>query len=156
MRRYLPLQKSNSTVRRSSMVESEKDLMGSDSTTVQSSAASTIQETLVPPNLKVKKVDYYYSKWSRKWKYQNSGSNVIPEMRSMPSEGKDDPWGQFCFVVVRTLHQDEKLEPTFKVVIKSSYLRKACQDVMQEIAGLSWNSIQIEVLCYFDLLRFFY
>lgn len=137
------------------MAESKKPkgLKGTDSDTVQSDIASNIQEPLAALNLKVKKVDYYYSNWARKWKYKNSesGSSVIPEMRSMLSDGKDD-WGQFCFVVIKTIHQDEKQEPTFTVVIKSSYLRKAFQDVMQErFAGPSWDSVHIEVLCYFDL-----
>jgi hypothetical protein len=101
----------------------------------------------MPPNLKVKRVDYYYSRWSRKWKYQNSGSNVIPELRPLPSEGKEDPWQEFCFVVVRTIPKssDQGIEPSFKVVIKSPYLLKACKDVIQQIVGLSWNSIPLEL-----------
>ena len=67
MRRYLA--RSNSTFRRASIVESEKDLLGADSAE-QSTVASTIQAPLLSPNLKVKRVDYYYSRWSRKWKYQ--------------------------------------------------------------------------------------
>jgi len=76
---------------------------------------------------------------------KNSGSNVIPELRPLPAEGKDDPWATFCFIVIRTLPQQEDKEVTFKVVIKSPYLLKACKDVIQEITGLSWNSIPLEV-----------
>jgi hypothetical protein len=47
--------------------------------------------------------------------------------------------------VIRTLPQQEDKEITFKVVIKSPYLLKACKDVIQEITGLSWNSIPLEV-----------
>jgi len=143
MRRYLP--GSNGTLRRTSVIESEKNLLETDSAE-QSTVASTIQEPLPAPNLKVKRLDYYYSKWSRKWKYQNSGSNVIPELRPLPADGKEDPWASFCFVVIRTLPQQEDKEIiTFKVVIKSPYLLKACKDVIQEIAGLSWNSILLEL-----------
>jgi hypothetical protein len=67
MRRYLP--KSSSIIHRASFIESEKELLGSDSAE-QSTVASTIQGPLPSPNLKVKRVDFYYSKWSRKWKYQ--------------------------------------------------------------------------------------
>jgi len=145
MRRYLP--GSNSTFRRASVIESEKDLLGTDSTeqSTIASIASTVQGPLPAPNLKVKRVDHYYSKWSRRWKYQNSGSNVIPELRPIPSDGKEDPWASFCFVVIRTLPQQEGKEITFKVVIKSPYLLKACKDVIQEIVGLSWNSIPLEL-----------
>ena len=78
---------------------------------------------------------------------KNSGSNVIPELRPLPSEGKEDPWASFCFVVIRTLPQQEDKDITFRVVIKSSYLLTAGKDVIQEVAGLSWNSIPLEVLC---------
>jgi hypothetical protein len=77
---------------------------------------------------------------------QNSGSDVIPELRPLPSEGKDDPWVGFCFIVKRTVPQQEDKDITFKVIIKSPYLLKACKDVIKEIAGLSWNSIPLEVL----------
>jgi len=73
MRRFLD-RKSNSTFHRGSVIESEKDLLASENAE-QSTIASTVQafqESLPPPNLKVKRLDYYYSKWSRKWKYQVS------------------------------------------------------------------------------------
>jgi hypothetical protein len=72
---------------------------------------------------------------------------VIPELRPLPSDGKDDPWQEFCFVVVRTIPKsiDQGLEPTFKVVIKSPYLLRACKEVIQQIVGLSWNSIPLEI-----------
>lgn len=146
MRRYLPSTKTH----RASVIESEKDLLGANSDAA-SVVTSTAQVTLSPPSLKVKRVDYYYSRWSRKWKYQNSGSNVIPELRPLPSDGKDDPWQEFCFVVVRTIPKaaDQNLEPTFKVVVKSQYLLKVCKDVIQQISGLSWNSIPLEVIVEF-------
>lgn len=50
-------------------MESEKELLGAD-TAAQSTASSNIQVHLPPPDLKVKRVDHYYSKWSGKWKYQ--------------------------------------------------------------------------------------
>jgi hypothetical protein len=83
---------------------------------------------------------------------KNSSSNVIPELRSLPSDGKDDPWVGFCFIVIRTIPQQEDKDITFKVVIKSPYLLKACKDVIQEIAGLSWNAIPLEVLPPFNTI----
>jgi hypothetical protein len=69
MRRYLP--KSNS-LRRSPYIEAaEKGVLTAEPDSgEQSTVTSTIQGPLSPPNLKVKRVDYYYSKWSKKWKYQ--------------------------------------------------------------------------------------
>ena len=75
---------------------------------------------------------------------------MIPELRSLPADGKDDPWVGFCFIVIRTLPQQDDKDITFKVVIKSPYLLKACKDVIQEIAGLSWNAIPLEVFPSFD------
>lgn len=108
-----------------------------------------------PPSLKIKRVDHYYSSWSKCWKYKNSGSNTIPEMRpiiSAASSGKNllnDPWQGYCFVVVRKLPKKSEAEygaePTFKIVIKSPYLLKACKDVMQDIPGVSWTMQPLEV-----------
>lgn len=66
MLRYLPA--STSTFFRPSIVESEKEFLDAD--TVAQSIASSVQAHLPPPDLKVKRVDHYYSKWSGKWKYQ--------------------------------------------------------------------------------------
>ncbi|KIJ53579.1 hypothetical protein M422DRAFT_241814 [Sphaerobolus stellatus SS14] len=108
---------------------------------------STVQDPPAPgpvANLKIKKVDHFYSKWSKKWKYTNSGSNIIPELRTQPAEGKDDPWQQYCFVVIREIPQNGDAQPYFKIAIKSPYLLKACKDVVGDIQGVSWNDIPLE------------
>ncbi|EKM57275.1 uncharacterized protein PHACADRAFT_183743 [Phanerochaete carnosa HHB-10118-sp] len=101
-----------------------------------------------PPNLKVKRVDHYYSRWSKTWKYKNMGDKVTLETVPVgaATAAGNDPWQTFCFVVVRTLprHQDES-EPTFQVIIKSPYLLQACKDVMQTIPGISWNADPFQV-----------
>jgi len=125
------LSRSTSTFCRASVVESEKELLGAD-IAEQSTVASTIQGPLSASDLKVKRVDHYYSKWSGKWKYQNSGFNVIPELRPLPSEGKDDSWAGPCFIVIRTVPQQEDRDITFKVVIKNPCLLKACKDVISK------------------------
>ncbi|GJE84502.1 ATPase family AAA domain-containing protein [Phanerochaete sordida] len=96
---------------------------------------------LPPPNLQVKRLDYYYSKWTRSWKYKNMGEKITPEpvkVGVVTNNTKNtDPWQSFCFVVVRTLSQDGG-EPAFRVYIKSRYLRNACQNVIRTIPGISW------------------
>ena len=53
-------------------------------------------------NLKVKRVDYFWSTWSKAWKYKNTGSGVVAEaMRPVGNGSDNDPWQNFCFVVVR-------------------------------------------------------
>jgi hypothetical protein len=61
--------------------------------------------------------------------------------------GKEDPWAEFCFVVVRTIPQVENEDSviTYKVVIKSPYLLTACKEVIQDVPGLSWNAITHEL-----------
>ena len=81
MRRFLN-SKSNSTFHRGSVIESEKDLLASDNAE-RSTIASTGQEPLPTPNLKVKRLDFYYSKWSRKWKYQVSLETIKLERHSI-------------------------------------------------------------------------
>lgn len=46
---------------------------------------------------------------------------------------------------MRTIPQQENRQPTFKIVIKSEYILKACQDVIQTWPGVSWNSDPLEV-----------
>jgi hypothetical protein len=105
----------------------------------------TVRAPLPAPTLKIKKVDHVYGRWSKKWKYQTSGSNAAPEVMSLPADGKDDPWQQFCFVVVREIPRNEDMEPYFQIVVKSPYLVKACKDVIAEIQGISWNAVPLEV-----------
>ncbi|KAF9487583.1 P-loop containing nucleoside triphosphate hydrolase protein [Pleurotus eryngii] len=110
------------------------------------SKAGTVKETtdLPPPSLKLKRVDYYYSKWSKGFKYRNTSSTVTPEAR--PLIGSDnDPWKDFAFVIVRTIPKQENLPHTFKVVIKSPYILQACKDVIISWPGISWNSEPLEL-----------
>lgn len=110
--------------------------------------------TLPSPNLKIKKVDYYWSSWSKTWKYKNTGSKVTPDsvgfgsMLTSPSTASNDPWQGFCFVVVRKLPGADEVpsvEPTFQVVVKSPYLVSACKRVMGYIPGISWSADPLEV-----------
>lgn len=107
-----------------------------------------------PPNLKINRVDYCYSRWSKSWKYKNSGSKVTPEMlrplgSNVGRSDKDDPRQTFCFVVVHKMPQDpdsdKTIEPNFVIVNKSPYLRKACKDVIRWAPGLSWNADPLDV-----------
>ena len=110
---------------------------------------------LTPPNLKIKRVDHYWSTWSKSWKYRNTGSRIIAEAVHPVGNGTDnDPWQNFCFVVVRKipnqrahfqLEQGPTSEITFQIVIKSPYLLKACRDVVGQVPGLSWTAEPLEV-----------
>ncbi|KZP28708.1 hypothetical protein FIBSPDRAFT_1039447 [Athelia psychrophila] len=149
MRRYL-----STKSRPQSTIDTEKNSVDPDgdserSTIGRSPTMQASDASLPPVSLKVKRLDYYYSKWSRKWKYQPTSSNTLPEMRAGPAAalepGKEDPWAQFCFVVVRTIPQAEDQAITYKVDIKSPYLLTACKEVIQDVPGLSWNAIPLEL-----------
>ncbi|KAJ7187839.1 hypothetical protein C8R46DRAFT_878031 [Mycena filopes] len=111
------------------------------------SKTSTIvrDEPLPPASSKIKRVDYFYSRWSKGWKYKNMNSKVTVETLPILGGGSNDPWKDYSFVVVRTIPQQENRQPTFKVVIKSEYILKACQDVIQSWPGVSWNSDPLEL-----------
>ncbi|KAF8491026.1 P-loop containing nucleoside triphosphate hydrolase protein [Gautieria morchelliformis] len=119
------------------VVDSEKTPLADGN---DESAVVTLHVPLPALTLKIKKVDHVYSRWSKKWKYQTSGSNAIPEPMSLSPDGNDDSWQQFCFVVVREIPRREALEPYFQIVVKSPYLLKACKDVIGEVEGISWNN----------------
>ncbi|KAI0767681.1 hypothetical protein C8Q74DRAFT_1370418 [Fomes fomentarius] len=104
-----------------------------------------------PPTLKVKRVDYFYSSWSKAWKYRNTASKVKADALQTVGNGDgsgNDPWQSYCFVVVRKLPQPvdgEQGEPTFQVVVKSPYLLVACKDVIQKVQGISWTAEPLEL-----------
>ncbi|KAJ6601724.1 hypothetical protein DFH09DRAFT_1125773 [Mycena vulgaris] len=74
-------------------------------------------ETLPPASSKIKRGDY--------------------STRAGPRNGSTS--------VVRTIHQQENRQLTFKIVIKSEYILKACQDVIQTWPGVSWNADPLEL-----------
>ncbi|KAI0752500.1 P-loop containing nucleoside triphosphate hydrolase protein [Daedaleopsis nitida] len=104
-----------------------------------------------PPNFKVKRVDYFYSNWSKAWKYRNTSSKVKADALQTIGNGDsngNDPWQTYCFVVVRKLPQavdGEVGEPTFQVVVKSPYLLIACKDVIGKVQGVSWTAEPLEL-----------
>ncbi|KAI0922719.1 hypothetical protein AcV5_009616 [Taiwanofungus camphoratus] len=152
MQRYLSSKRSSRSSRRQELTEKERF---ADNTSTQDgdhgdadSTAALLNAVPPPvPNLKVKRVDFYYSNWTKSWKYRSSSSKVTPEMiRPMGNGVNDsDPWQSYCFVVVRKMPRDQQLEPTFQVVVKSPYLLTACKDVIQQVPGLSWTSEPVEL-----------
>ncbi|KAI0634518.1 P-loop containing nucleoside triphosphate hydrolase protein [Trametes polyzona] len=124
------------------------------STTALFSGSTAASPQPPPAMLKVKRVDHYYSNWSKVWKYRNSGSNVNPEslLASLSGGGPQernnaDPWLSYCFVVVRKFpqHTEEGIDPTFQVVVKSPYLLLACKDVIGKVQGVSWTADPLEL-----------
>ncbi|THH32852.1 hypothetical protein EUX98_g1320 [Antrodiella citrinella] len=111
-------------------------------------ALVTPATALPPPTLKVKRVDHYWSSWSKTWKYKNMGAKVNPEGSHLltTSANGNDPWQAFCFVVVRKLPRNpEEAEPTFQVVIKSPYLISALKHVIGDVPGISWTAEPLEL-----------
>ena len=154
MRRYLSLSKRNSSALEP-VTEKEyahdndgaSVVTGTEGNT-STAALLTPSAPLPPPNLKVKRLDYYYSRWSKSWKYKNMGEKVTPEMAPVGAHSAgNDPWQGYCFVVIRTLSRKDE-EPTLQVVLKSPYLVTACKAVIQEVPGISWNAdpLQVSVL----------
>ena len=104
------------------------------------------------PNLKLKRVDCFYSKWSKAWKYRNTSAKVRADALQTVGNGQDangnDPWAGYCFVVVRKIPQPvdgEQGEPTYQVVVKSPYLLIACKEVIGKVQGVSWTAEPLEV-----------
>lgn len=120
----------------------------------ENSTAALVAPALPPPlpNLKVKRVDCFYSNWSKAWKYRNTSAKVRADALQTVGNGTDgtgpDPWISYCFVVVRKIPQavdGEQREPTFQVVVKSPYLLIACKEVIGKVRGVSWTAEPLEV-----------
>ncbi|KAJ6468484.1 hypothetical protein C8R47DRAFT_989947 [Mycena vitilis] len=132
----------------SSLVKSPKSVpFDFDPDKDSESQASTVvrDEPLPPASSKIKRVDYFYSRWSKGWKYKNMNSKVTVETLPILGGGGNDPWKEYNFVVVRTIPEQENRQPTFKIVIKSEYLLKACKDVIQTWPGVSWHADPLEL-----------
>ncbi|KAL0571467.1 hypothetical protein V5O48_010503 [Marasmius crinis-equi] len=117
----------------------DKEETGSENTTVAR------EEVLEPPSLKIKRVDHYYSRWSKEWKYRNTSSKVKVESVPVIGRGSSGMWKDFSFVLVRKVPQEEGREPTYKIVVKNEYLIKACKDIIKTWPGVSWHSDPLEV-----------
>ncbi|KDR69962.1 hypothetical protein GALMADRAFT_255287 [Galerina marginata CBS 339.88] len=129
---------------------SSSTLSRSDEKTIEDDQESTVativrDEPLPVASTKVKRVDYYYSRWTKSWKYRNTSSKVTVESLPIMNGGSNDAWKEFSFVIVRTMPRQENAEPTFKLVVKSEYILKACKDVIQSWPGISWNSDPLEL-----------
>lgn len=59
-----------SVVIEASISEEHKDNGDEGDSQSQTSDTEAPDATLAPPTLKVKRVDYYYSRWSKEWKYR--------------------------------------------------------------------------------------
>ncbi|KAK7030336.1 hypothetical protein VNI00_014193 [Paramarasmius palmivorus] len=112
---------------------------------LNSTASALQREDTSPPSLKIKRVDHYYIKGSNEWKYEDTSSGVTAESIPILSRGANDPWRDFDLIFVRRLSQVEGKEPTFKIVIKSEYILKACKDVIGSWPGISWNNDPLEL-----------
>ncbi|KAI0357755.1 P-loop containing nucleoside triphosphate hydrolase protein [Trametes cingulata] len=125
-----------------------RPLTAPDGSSIGGSDVVETSTDLPAPNLKVKRVDNYWSAWSKGWKYRNTGSSVVAEaVRPVGNGTGNDPWQNFCFVVVRKFPEpratDEEI--SYKIVIKSPYLLKACKDVIKQVPGISWTAEPLEL-----------
>ena len=139
--------------------------MSSDSTTDPSptrSASGATSPTSVgspdaasPSNLDIKFVDSRWFEDDDTWnlKYVDTEGESIAAEKVQPvgvTTASDDSWDGYCFVVVREYSKpkdkdDKNLQISFKVIIKSAHLLKACMEVMGTLRGVSWNSPPVTV-----------
>ncbi|KAH9848097.1 P-loop containing nucleoside triphosphate hydrolase protein [Lenzites betulinus] len=128
-----------------------RPLTNADNNSEDGQFAMDVSGALPPPNLKIKRVDHFWSNWSKGWKYRNTGSSVVAEaVRPVGNGTANDPWQNFCFVVVRKFPQQMKNdfddeEIVYKIVVKSPYLLKACKDVIGDVPGVSWTAEPLEL-----------
>ncbi|KAJ7062733.1 hypothetical protein C8F01DRAFT_1135061 [Mycena amicta] len=59
--------------------------------------ASSSSHLRVPASNKVKRVDYYFSRWGKQWKYKNMNSKVTVETLPILGGGNSDPWKEYSF-----------------------------------------------------------
>ncbi|TFK87612.1 P-loop containing nucleoside triphosphate hydrolase protein [Polyporus arcularius HHB13444] len=119
----------------------------SSSSIVPASSPPTSVEELPSLELGIKYVDSKYDEDKNVWDYEDTTNPDVPAELVQPvgtdTSDADSDWSKFCFVVVRKhsrAQEKHKRTISFEVVIKSRYLRTACQDAMQQVRGISWVS----------------
>ncbi len=124
----------------------------SSSSIVPASSPPTSVEELPSLELGIKYVDSKYDDDKNVWDYEDTTNPDVPAELVQPvgtdTSDADSDWSKFCFVVVRKhsrAQEKHKRTISFEVVIKSRYLRTACQDVMQQVRGISWVSEPLAV-----------
>ncbi|KAJ7934587.1 P-loop containing nucleoside triphosphate hydrolase protein [Mycena leptocephala] len=109
---------------------------GDDSESTVSTIAK--EEPLPPASLKIKRVDYFYSRWYNAWRYKTMSSKLTVDTLPVLSGGHNDQWKDYGLVFVRTIPRQENGQPTFHIIITSEYILKACQDVIP--AWTTWQT----------------
>ncbi|KAF7362807.1 AAA domain-containing protein [Mycena venus] len=106
------------------------------------SKTSTIaeDEPLPPALLKIKRLDYFYSRWSKGWKYRKINTNTTDTLPVLPG-APNDQWKDYGIVFVRTIPQQENLPPTFTIIIQCEYLYKVCQDAIPGWSNVLANAV---------------
>ncbi|KAF8632729.1 hypothetical protein AX15_001724 [Amanita polypyramis BW_CC] len=129
--------------------DDEKDLV--DDTSSRRSALVIVHAGSIPmPSFQVKRVDCYYSSWSKLWKYRNTNYKVAAEGRSprttvVPFPSIIDQWKDCALVLVRTIPIEKHLKPTFKYIVNSLHIKTVCQDVIRSWPGIDWGSDPLEI-----------
>jgi hypothetical protein len=143
-RRLSTLVKTSSSSSSPTIYRPEEKLIENDA---QSSASTVVREEgpILAPSLKVKRVDYYYSRWTKSWKYKNTSSKVTVESIPIIQSSTNDAWKDCSFVIVRTIRESPLKEHEFKLVVKCGYILKACKDVIKSWPGISWNADPLEL-----------
>ena len=97
--------------------------------------------------MQFKTVDHYWNSSKQAYNYKDSDSDVLAELVQPVGGGISiDDWKEYGFVIVRRMPgPDHSQTIKFKIVVKDSYLVKACRGVIGEVPGLSWNSEPVEV-----------
>ncbi|KAK2461348.1 hypothetical protein APHAL10511_006633 [Amanita phalloides] len=104
------------------------------------------------PSFQVKRVDCYYSSWSKSWKYRNMSNKIFaepsPPTRStsiVSNTPADDKWKDYAMVLVRIIPIDKHMKPGYRYVIKSTHVRSVCEDVIRSWPGIKWDSDPLEI-----------
>lgn len=109
-----------------------------DDTTSNNGEDKTGEDTLIGSCLEVKRVDEHQNSFSNEWIPSDS---KVPGRRENHLVRMDkDKYNRFAFTVVQQFKKLNGEEFLFKTLldIKSSQLKKACEEVIGNVQGISW------------------
>ncbi|KZV98726.1 P-loop containing nucleoside triphosphate hydrolase protein [Exidia glandulosa HHB12029] len=120
------------TVEANGKTDATASTSGSEDEKTESEAAAAEPETEAGSRNEYKRVDEIWDSDNSEWVLRDSGP-VRPK-------SKEDKYREFAFIIVRSLHHTTFAVKSTLVEIKSRYLKKVCQQVIQQYNGISWNS----------------
>ncbi|KAM6497590.1 P-loop containing nucleoside triphosphate hydrolase protein [Amanita muscaria] len=107
-------------------------------------------QPITTPTFQVKRVDFYYSSWTKSWKYRPMASTVSSDVLHASEVTVAVPpaieqWKSYALVLVRVTPRDRNSQAMLKYIINNPHVKSVCQDVIRSWPGINWDAETLEI-----------